>query len=1262
MAKYRRTRTLTPPPDEPTTVGARLRRARARKGLTLQQLAAPFFTRSYLSAVELGRIRPSFRALRHLADKLGVPVEELTAEDTSAATTAATRAPLRRSPRLAAVADRQIEVYEALRARDETLARCYASALQILRGDNPDPFAAAAHEIRELIERWNAPVPEERRGLAQRFDDLRVVYEEARRSSLATLPDGWKGEIDGPLREYLLRSEALFAWRAQGHVPTRIAVIEMLRAAQPRGVPEASVKMGAAAWIQLRDFFVNVAHHRRTTDRDEFEGALEALEMLVLRIERPAKHTFTTMATLDDAIAAADRSGVTPELIRDVVLLLARRDIQAEHFFAKATAVWVGPLRREGFFKTPPAAERTERELMFPFWPEGGYLARVASVAPDVVTDTFMKMDETDNVHVHHDLIEAAMAMPREHAAKLAKREAAWIKTQPHVFFLLPHEASKLVAKLAAEGEVKAALGLADALLDVLPAEEPAPGKLASAFGPRPRTRSDDWEFGEALKVICEPLTDAAGLGALDLFIAKLKTYLDLWRGPDEEFDYSDIWFDAIEGGGPERDAHELLAAAVRDSARQIVRMDATRLRAVVERLERARWPIFHRIALHLLRTDGGGDPQLVTGWVTSPRVQRLRSASREYRQLVREHFDAVPQKERENVIAAVVQLAEERLRRDLGDARLEPAVIQRERRVALAFALAPFAQWLEREWKARWDAVANELTTAHEERPRRGAVWSGPTSPYTSDALVAMDDQAVVELLRTWVPTDPIAGPSREGLSRVLEAAVAQTPSRFVALAPAFAELDPAYVRAVFGGLTAALRNGEVFPWGPVLQLAEAMYALPLAIPGRAEDAADLDEDSHPGWLRGNIARMLEAGLGARPGSLALEERARIGRLLALAVDDESPIGLVMPEGKRDWPTVAVNSPRGRAGFLLVEFAAWLSRSLRQSGETGALHLNSLPEFGTAMEHLLHRAAPETHAALGMDFARLVAIDTAWARANVERIFPRDRTFLRSVAWEAYVLFSRPYDNVLPILHDLYVAAVDSVDAEPVTQSGPDPREHLSEHVLLFYLRGLIPLDGAPSLVAFYVNARPDLRKHAMQFLGRVLDDEGPVVAAPAMERLRALIDWRIDVARRDPALAEEIAAFGWLFKVPTLDPTWSLRTATEAVRVAGHLDPIRYVIERAGALSEEHSKDVLDLLEAVAASSTMLGHVEPQSLERAITPALRNPALRERGVDVANALGQRGFVSLRALVSGAEIDDAARWLKASYRRRVGTPGAKRT
>jgi tetratricopeptide (TPR) repeat protein len=63
-----------------TAVGPRLRTARHRAGLTQRQLAGDRYSAAYISALEVGLVRPSWAALTYLSGRLGVAIHELVRE------------------------------------------------------------------------------------------------------------------------------------------------------------------------------------------------------------------------------------------------------------------------------------------------------------------------------------------------------------------------------------------------------------------------------------------------------------------------------------------------------------------------------------------------------------------------------------------------------------------------------------------------------------------------------------------------------------------------------------------------------------------------------------------------------------------------------------------------------------------------------------------------------------------------------------------------------------------------------------------------------------------------------------------------------------------------------------------------------------------------------------------------------------------------------------------------------------------------------
>src|SRR5438094_4780081 len=61
----------------PESIGERLRRLRLERGFSQRDLSSPGVSYAYISRIEAGARRPSVKALRQLARKLGVSVEYL---------------------------------------------------------------------------------------------------------------------------------------------------------------------------------------------------------------------------------------------------------------------------------------------------------------------------------------------------------------------------------------------------------------------------------------------------------------------------------------------------------------------------------------------------------------------------------------------------------------------------------------------------------------------------------------------------------------------------------------------------------------------------------------------------------------------------------------------------------------------------------------------------------------------------------------------------------------------------------------------------------------------------------------------------------------------------------------------------------------------------------------------------------------------------------------------------------------------------------
>ncbi len=124
----------------PTTLGERLRATRYAANMTQEELAAPTFSKSYISAVERSKMMPSIPALRLLAERLHVSLAYLLGEAAADLEPAPQEEPPSEEDQLA----RRFEDVEELLMRGEADA-----ALELLG----DPATAAALAV-EFQARW----------------------------------------------------------------------------------------------------------------------------------------------------------------------------------------------------------------------------------------------------------------------------------------------------------------------------------------------------------------------------------------------------------------------------------------------------------------------------------------------------------------------------------------------------------------------------------------------------------------------------------------------------------------------------------------------------------------------------------------------------------------------------------------------------------------------------------------------------------------------------------------------------------------------------------------------------------------------------------------------------------------------------------------------------------------------------------------------------------------------------------------------------
>ena len=446
-------------------------------------------------------------------------------------------------------------------------------------------------------------------------------------------------------------------------------------------------------------------------------------------------------------------------------------------------------------------------------------------------------------------------------------------------------------------------------------------------------------------------------------------------------------------------------------------------------------------------------------------------------------------------------------------------------------------------------------------------------------DHLAQTPVKDIVDFLRTWVPGHDIFGPTAEGLGGAFAGAVSQRPAEFAAAAEEMEGLDPTYVRCLFGSLTEALKRGEKWDWGSVLNLAKWVVAQGREIPGRKGGLMDADPDW--GWSRTAVIDLLSAGFEGGPDRLPLEYRIPVWEVLQPLTDDPNPGAEDESGEKFDPSSLSINSTRGRALDAVFDYAWWLRRcsdSAHKAQRQPPMTFESMPEVRDVLEaHLNVEREPTLtiRSTYGRHLTALAGLDWDWLRTHVERILlvAQDDPRPFSAAWESFVSFNQPNTTLLPVLIPSYQRAVAQIGKIPPMMRRPaSPEDRLAEHLMVYYWLGSLEFGSADGLLDGFYSAAPDeLRGYATWFVGTSVSRWHDGAPPQVFDRLRNLIERRLDAAKQAASpemFVEELANFGWWFTSKKFEERWSLETLLSVLRLTkkaeGEMDVVKLLLER--------------------------------------------------------------------------------------------------
>ncbi len=1022
----------------------------------------------------------------------------------------------------------------------------------------------------------------------------------------------------------------------------------------------------AKAWLRLGERTDEYALHRLAHRdslasprpiSDEFRAFwAETLTLLDVVLDRFEARYLAVMPTLS---ALLGRQKPTREDARTLKNNVPNNIATLGYFFDKLdNPAWSEPLRQEGFFGRPPEpmVNDDEQTVSFPPWPVARYLRRMASRQPALVASIALDIPPTDNMSVHVDLLETALALPADLAIRFVPHLKHGIECRYHGL-LFTHKLGKLLLHLTtAPHNHTATLDVARTAFAVLPENDESGN--AGRHSRRPsssRTRIDSHEYEGIVGETTKELTSRCGLPALQLFCDLLEEAVSLETsrvGDKVREDWSYRWCQDVEHCSGDHDVRCVLVAAVRNSAECLIGNRQVTIHDLVRLLEARRWKVFDRIGLHLLSSFP--EDRLTTERLLKSDSFDDRTLRREYNGLMATSFGRL-RREEQATILGWIELGPDL--QEYGDGSERVFGQRPSEQEALEYAdhwrlkhLHPIRDSLPPEWRGGYDALIERFGVPQLYPSVSTFSW-GWKSPVEAEQIRSMDITEIVSFLKTWSPApDDHFGPSGEGLVNAVQQAVAANPARFATAAGDFAELNPAYVSALLSGLRDATKtNWQPEWWSPVLCLCQRIVAQPRETPMLDEE----DEERHrpSRWLRQSVASLISRGLEQTEAQIPVDLRQDVWEILLPLTSDPDPSlqsEACDAEGNVDPMTRSLNTVRGEAMHAVIKYALWVRRDADRCGRTRRPSFICMTEARDVLDQHLDLKvdpSPAMRSVYGLWFPSLCALDETWAVSHVEAIFPSDpaQTNLWEAAWQPYIVFCRPYTGVLQLLGKQYELAIRGIEREiPYEVAGnADHREQLAEHLMILYGRGVLTLDEQDDLLKLFFSTVPlEVRRHALGFVGRSLQEQNGQVSVAVIERFQLLWDRRVQVLRSsvDQKERSELTAFGWWFACGKFDQRWALDRLQESLELSGSAEPDHLVAERLAAIVAGFAKDVVTCLSMlVDGDKNGWGISSWREHATAILKSALDSAdedARKESRNIINRLCARGFHEFRGLL----------------------------
>jgi len=938
--------------------------------------------------------------------------------------------------------------------------------------------------------------------------------------------------------------------------------------------------------------------------------------------------------------------------IEKAVKLMQSAGANYVYFFNKInTTDWIEPLWKRGFFKNPPVVTS---EGTVHWWPESRYLVRMAENNPKLVLSVIEGIPATENFYVRKDMIQAALKMQADCAAKLADRVKMYMRDKfPRGYV---EDLCELAIHLLKGGEINAGIDVAKEILDVeldVENEEQKKNRFRNVQG-----RIDGWHYLQAVGGFVPVFCKFAGMEGLKLFRDLLIKAIRLDKGSEDDSreDYLYISQRRIEiDVHPDMDVKCALVKGLREVCKGMIETDRSVVKEVLEQLRSQPYYVFDRIEMFLLRFFPESHDERIKNVLSDREYYDNHSIRTEYHELLKSQFGNIGKKTQERYLEYVDEhpdVDEEITKWEhFSDQKITKDDVLKHWRNEKLQRLEGLYDVLPEQWQQKYGKLVEEFGEPQRLDEEAISVSWGERhkSPILAEELEKKSVEEIIEYLRTWEAPDEWEWgklcPS--GLADEVVKVIEKRFDEFCDNAARFIDLEATYVRRFLRVVETKCREGVVISWEGILELCKW-------VANQSLEMLPLTEGKDNDWsgAQDAVVGIIEQGVTSDKCRIPFEYRQLVWECIEPITRSPDPTPEREKQSREDNANfepihLAINSTRGRALEGVVQYGWWVKNNLSE-GNVILDNFESIEDVRSVLEeHLDVEKEPllAIRAIYGQWFPQLTVLGKKWAEEKTDIIFPstnKDMNAFMCVAWDSYIKFSNVYDNVFQLMRDKYSWAIERMKKQGEHE---DVDGRLARHLVIMYTRGVLSFEDE-LWQKFWEDAPDRIRKEAIEFIGRILRDRSNSIEPDIIKRFCDLFEDRlkkiegIDEKERS---GEEFTAFGWWFESEVTEEEWLLEQLERVlILTKGRIDWNHKVVERLNKMFEKYPKKVLAVLRKICDGDyegwSMISNknVYEDVLRRALKS--KNSEVKSCADDFVNHLGAMGYQEFRKLVGEGE------------------------